>query len=430
MGGLCGSNASSNNSSSNDNDSSSSPSTSIGAVSNTGQYAGDGFEWKQNDGGYLTRTYTGVNQGATGSYDTQSGFSGSNVQQFAGPSTPAPAVVADEEPDETGSFFTGGGSDGVGQYGAVGDYFGSISDSLGISNYGAGAAQTQSMYQPRTFNEDQLGALTTENSTRENMANFLTPGDGAEYVNGQLIEEATGKSLTGGGTIKNKAGFDDYIYGVSDDFSNNAAPEQGTMSNEDYALELQKFKIRQSQLEQIPPSDAAYFGSFIPGQIVPVIGEYVGSKMLEGGINDRRAMMDEHQAALNAGAKAIMQDGVYMGYETDDGVVKYQEDRPVDPMTDSNIGALNMGNDGNNGTNGISATATGQNSAMAQQVFNRYYKGGSGFAMPFWLRRYASGNVINKDLARVTKDGVDYYQDQTGTLIPTSELAGLKMIAN
>jgi hypothetical protein len=33
------------------------------------------------------------------------------------------------------------------------------------------------------------------------------------------------------------------------------------------------------------------------------------------------------------------------------------------------------------------------------------------------------------DLQRVTKDGVDYYQDQTGILIPMSELPGLKMVA-
>lgn len=43
----------------------------IGAVTSGGQYAGDGFEWKKSDNGnYLTRTYTGNNEGATGSNDT------------------------------------------------------------------------------------------------------------------------------------------------------------------------------------------------------------------------------------------------------------------------------------------------------------------------------------------------------------------------
>jgi len=36
----------------------------IGSVSSTGQYAGDGFEWVENEGGYLTRTYTGANADA------------------------------------------------------------------------------------------------------------------------------------------------------------------------------------------------------------------------------------------------------------------------------------------------------------------------------------------------------------------------------
>jgi hypothetical protein len=50
-----------------------------GAVSAGGQYAGDGFEWKKADNGnYLTRTYTGVNENATGSNDTSSASSSSD----------------------------------------------------------------------------------------------------------------------------------------------------------------------------------------------------------------------------------------------------------------------------------------------------------------------------------------------------------------
>ena len=40
-------------------------STSLGSVSQTGQYAGDGFEWKQNPNtNALTRVYTGANANA------------------------------------------------------------------------------------------------------------------------------------------------------------------------------------------------------------------------------------------------------------------------------------------------------------------------------------------------------------------------------
>jgi len=382
--------------------------------------------------------FGGGSAGSSTSDGNTGGGSNSVAETLANiftPSDGASYVSGQLVDDDTGSSIMSGGTTSTGNVisgsanSSRNDVQGPMPAGIGFAGspvVSAGALPSSSQSN-RTFSTDQLGALPTVNSTRENFANLLTMGDGAKYVNGQLIEEATGKSLTGGGTIKNKAGFDDYIYGVSDDFSNNAEPEQGTMSNEDYVAALEMFYNRQDMLEQIPPSDAAYFSSFIPGQVIPVVGGYIGSKMLEGGINERRAMMDQHQAALDAGATPVMQDGVYAGYETDDGVVKYQEDRPVDPMTDSNIGALNMGNDGNNG---ISATATGQNSAVAQQVFNRYYKGGSGFAMPFWLRKYASGTGIDTLLSKVMKDGQEYYQTPEGGFIPAAELAGAKMIAN
>jgi hypothetical protein len=50
----------------------------VGSVSEGGQYAGDGFEWKENDGGYLTRVYTGANEGSTGSSDATSTTSSSD----------------------------------------------------------------------------------------------------------------------------------------------------------------------------------------------------------------------------------------------------------------------------------------------------------------------------------------------------------------
>ena len=382
--------------------------------------------------------FGGGSAGSSTSDGNTGGGSNSVAETLANiftPSDGASYVSGQLVDDDTGSSIMSGGTTSTGNVisgsanSSRNDVQGPMPAGIGFagSPVGSAGALPSSSQSNRTFSTDQLGALPTVNSTRENFANLLTMGDGAKYVNGQLIEEATGKSLTGGGTIKNKAGFDDYIYGVSDDFSNNAEPEQGTMSNEDYVAALEMFYNRQDMLEQIPPSDAAYFSSFIPGQVIPVVGGYIGSKMLEGGINERRAMMGQHQAALDAGATPVMQDGVYAGYETDDGVVKYQEDRPVDPMTDSNIGALNMGNDGNNG---ISATATGQNSAVAQQVFNRYYKGGSGFAMPFWLRKYASGTGIDTLLSKVMKDGQEYYQTPEGGFIPAAELAGAKMIAN
>lgn len=385
--------------------------------------------------------FGGSSTGSSTSDGNTGGGSNSVAETLANiftPSDGASYVSGQLVDDNTGASIMSGGTSSTGDV-ISGSANSSINDVQGPMPAGIGFASSpvvsagalpSSSQSNRTFSTDQLGALSTVNSTRENMANFLTPGDGAKYVNGQLIEEATGKSLTGGGTIKNKAGFDDYIYGVSDDFSNNAAPEQGTMSNDDYLSVLERFYNREDMLEQIPPSDAAYFGSFIPGQVIPVVGGYIGSKMLEGGINERRAMMDEHQAALDAGAKPVMEYGLYVGYETDDGVVRYEENRPVDPMTDTSIGALNIDSVPDGNLAGAGQIKGNYQPVVAQQVFNRYYKGGSGFAMPFWLRKYASGTGIDTLLSKVMKDGQEYYQTPEGGFIPAAELAGAKMIAN
>jgi hypothetical protein len=404
-------------------------SASIGAVSSGGQYAGDGFEWKENPGGYLTRTYTGVNQNLTGSYDAPTGFSNPNVQQFASDSPPPPAPAPEPEVTDSSSFFTGGGSDGVGKYGAVGDFFGFVGDALGVTNYGSQAARnTGSPYQ-RTFTQEQLDALDTENTTRESFANLLTPFDNAEYIGGNLvteIEPGVFQDLTGGGVIRNKAGALDRIYGVSDDFSNNAPIEQGNMSNQDYAIAL----ARQKMLEDKPPSDAAYFSSFIPGAIVPVVGGYLGQQMVEPGVKARQAEIDRQVAALQEGGTPQYEDGNYTGYKTSSGsFVPFNTDKP-DPMVTDNYGALNIGPPPDDNPSPEVVYQDQQIQKAAQNVFNRYYRGGSGAALPYWLRRYASGQVVDMDLTRVNKDGVEYYQDENNMLIPVSELPNLKMVEN
>ena len=245
----------------------------------------------------------------------------------------------------------------------------------------------------RTFTQAQLGALTTRNTFRENLANIITPFDGAKYVGGNLIEQATGRSLTGGGFATNKMGDKNFIYGVSDNFSNNAPIEQGQMSNKDFADAL----ARENRLQDIPPSDLAYFSSFIPGQYVPFVGGWLGGKMLEGGITDRRAAVDRNE----------------------------------DPLLDQKIGALgNFVASGERGDVAAIQPVVATQTELAEQIFNRYYKGGSESEMPPWLRRYASGTSIDALLSMVTRDGQEYYQTPEGGFIPAAELIGSKMIAN
>lgn len=299
------------------------------------------------------KTKNSSNNDSSSNGSSSNSFSENLANSFT-PNDGASYVNGQLVDDKTGDRIAAGGTSSAGRTIAGSansernDYTGPIfSGGSNNSRDNSGPAPSSNT-DDRYFSPEQLGALTTVNSGRENMANMFTPFDGAKYVGGNLIEEATGRSLTGGGFITNKMGAKDYIYGVSDDFSNNAPLDQGKMSNQDYAVALQKFKIRQSQLENIPPSDPAYFSSFIPGMTIPLVGGYLGEKMLEGGINDRRAMMDQHQAALNAGAKADMSDGVYRGYTGVDGAfVPYIENKKQDPMTDRSLGALNMVNDRN-----------------------------------------------------------------------------------
>ena len=66
-------------------------------------------------------------------YDVSTGAYLASDDSNDNPITPAPASSSD-------SFLSGGGADGVGELGAVGDFFGSIGDSLGITDY-AGEAE-------------------------------------------------------------------------------------------------------------------------------------------------------------------------------------------------------------------------------------------------------------------------------------------------
>ena len=156
--------------------------------------------------------------------------------------------------------------------------------------------------------------LETKNSLRETLANLLTPLDGARYINGQLVNETTGESLEGGGFATDYEGNQDYIYGVSDDFTNNTAvnTEGMTPQQANYAKADQQLK------RSLPPGDLAYFGSFLPGMVLPVFGGPIGDAMLQTGISGRRSIMQNELDALQSGASPIFDiDGFYVGNSSD-----------------------------------------------------------------------------------------------------------------
>ena len=176
---------------------------------------------------------------------------------------------------------------------------------------------------------------TGKNSVLESIANLITPGDGAKYENGQLINTNTGESLAGGGYSTNAAGQKDYIYGVADDFSNNVTVDTTGMTE----FDANAARVRQELTESIPPSMAEYLASFIPGQVVPILGGYIASKMLQSGIEERKDVMELEFQALKDGAEPLFNsEGEYVGHDTG-STDKYNLN--YDPTGgNTNIGAL------------------------------------------------------------------------------------------
>ena len=253
------------------------------------------------------------------------------------------------------------------------------------------------------------------------MANLLVPGDNAAYVDGQLIDTITGKSLEGGGyTTDPVTGQRDYVYGVSDDFSNNLRVSTTGLSEAAANAKV----ANQLMSRDIPPSDLAYFVSFLPGMTVPLVGGYLGEKMLEGGIEGRKAVIAEQTKALENGATPLYNEqGEYVGYDAGQGTVDYNPSSYKSQSTNTSpvVTTSNRDND--------RSTQISQN-PVVNDIFNRYYKGGSGVGLPDWLRRYASGMRIDELLTKVTgSDGTVTYKTPDGQYIEEQYLTGAKMSA-
>jgi len=160
---------------------------------------------------------------------------------------------------------------------------------------------------------ETVGALpNVTNSWRETVANLITPFDGASYKNG-VLTNSEGQDITGGGVSQGVFGSN-YVYGVSDDPTNN--PElfrDAYDSDEKFTAAL----ARQDMLEDIPPSDLAYFASFIGDNVLPFVGGYFAGQLMQTGIADRKNIMDAEIAALELGATPLYNDeGEYIGHDT------------------------------------------------------------------------------------------------------------------
>jgi len=302
----------------------------------------------------------------------------------------------------------------------VDQFTGEVIEAGGLSSTGNTIRGTANTASNDMENYMGYGGAPVVNTGRETLANIITPGDQAMYVDGQLVNTLTGESLEGGGyTIDPVTGMKDYVYGVSDDFSNNTPVDTTGMTQVQATAAIANQKMRQD----IPPSDLAYFGSFFGGSVVPILGGIIAEKMLMVGIDGRKAIIDEHTAALEAGATPIYNEsGEYTGYEGEEGLVNYdfspQEQVMAGPSYDGGVG------DNDNGVVTTSIGGGGGNAGAANSIYNRYYKGGSGYGLPAWLRQYASGVSINQLLEKVVIEGKEYFKTPDGKYIEPSELSG------
>ena len=167
-------------------------------------------------------------------------------------------------------------------------------------------------------NRIDAGALPTgSNSVRETIANLITPFDSAYYEDGTLYgydKDGNVIDLTGGGESYNSlTGTSNYVYGVSDDPTTGTTVDTTGMSEDEATVA----EIKDELLRDIPPSDLAYFGSFFGNNVIPIFGGYLAGKMLDAGIDDRRAIVDEQISALETGATPLFNDaGEYIGFDT------------------------------------------------------------------------------------------------------------------
>ena len=272
--------------------------------------------------------------------------------------------------------------------------------------------------------EDFKTKSTGSNSLYETIANMLTPFDNTSYVGGNLMDNTTEGPATNVGTKT--------YYGT--------VGQANTAENDDFPVE--GFGALQATKDKGPLNTAYnYIKSTIPstvaGALVPGAGMFLtGANALgayQVGPNPRDVITgtgeDGQEIRQNADGRYYSK-GMLGNY--------YFVDGPTDstPVSESNQSSANdammAANDKSNnksaGTGSYAGTLVsgggggGGNSAAANSIFNRYYKGGSGFGLPPWLQQYASGKSFDKVLSKTTIDGKEYYETPDGQYLDAAEV--------
>jgi len=318
---------------------------------------------------------------------------------------------------------------GQASYMFQGNYY-SVSDEVVVPDEVVDPVETTNSVVSQDLGQkfDQYG-----NSVRETIANLITPFDGAKYIDGVLTNTTTGADMTGGGTADGLFG-ENYVYGVSDDPTTGTALDTIGMSEKDANIAVAK----QTMLQNIPPSDLAYFGSFFANRAIPIFGGYLAGKMLDSGIEDRRAIMDAEIAALEAGATPRYNDAnEYIGHYT-------EEDDLANTFGSGNIytenyegaSTVNYGLDESNKVigdgsyvkalddleGGSSAQTFSDGDPVVKSIYNRFRISGSTAGLPFYMSKWMDGVDFDERLEKVMVDGKVMYKNTEGDVISAEDL--------
>ena len=264
-----------------------------------------------------SNVYNTVSTAATNTFGDQGYIetAADKIYDFDGDSTPANTVT------NTGTNTTTATNEVVTEPNELELSYNSTKTQAELEAEARAAGQEMYMYMGNYYSvpdevvetEDTVGALPTgSNSVRETLANLVTPFDGAKYIDGVLTNTTTGEDMTGGGTATGLLG-ENYVYGVSDDPTTGTAVDTTGMSEDEATVA----EIKDDLLRDIPPNDLAYFGSFFANRVIPYFGGAIAGKMLDQGIEGRRAIVDEQISALETGATPLFNDaGEYIGFDT------------------------------------------------------------------------------------------------------------------
>ena len=257
------------------------------------------------------------------------------------------------------------------------------------------------------------------NSLYETAANYLTPFDNTEYIGGNLYDTTTNELATNVGTKT--------YYGTVGQAND---PNTGVKTNPDM-VNLQTQKDSKGIVRDTYDTVIGSLPSTVAGALVPGSGMFLTAAKALGqyqvGPNPKDVMTgtgkDGQDIYQNADgryySKGMLGNYYFVDSATDSTPIsESNESSALDDM----MAANDKSNNQSAALSGLGGTGTGPNTTAANKLFNRYYKSGSGYGLPPWLAKYASGKSIDQILAKTTINGKDYYETPDGQFINASEL--------